>query len=325
MKGLLPLAVAALLLAGCAHAPAAAPASSPSATGIPTAASHLNPAAPSPSAASTPSSAPPTRPSSGSIHGVVVDEAVRPLAANVTLVERNQIQATQGGAFRFDGLAAGVYNLKVRARGYEPQNLVASTESADEVRVQLTALRGTQPYNTTLHFHGTIECAMEALIITPSCDTLLSDPAVGGPAVFKANYSALLPVDPYWKTVVTDVSFDPNASPLLQGLHVTVRGAHNASALANYQQYGRFSGAKPFQFRIEPGQSYTDGTSPVPENTTVFKMDVYPQGTGYHAVCAPPGGTTCFLGVGAGQNVEFDLYMTVFYVTPAPAGFTYLH
>jgi hypothetical protein len=33
-------------------------------------------------------------------------------------------------------------------------------------------------------------------------------------------------------------------------------------------------------------------------------------------------GSECFLGVGAGKDVQFDLYMTVFYVQKAPDGFT---
>jgi hypothetical protein len=321
-KGLAALALAALLLAGCSTPPAQGTSSSSTShsSPAPPAAAHSVPSSASPATASrAPAS---TRPSSLSIHGVVVDEAIHPLAANVTLVERSETQATAGGAFRFDRLAAGVYTLLVRAHGYEPQNLVVSSESQDEVRVQLAALRGTQPYNVTVHFHGFLECAMEALIITPSCDALLSDPRVGAPPVFRSNYSVLLPVDPYWKTVVADLAFDPGASPLLQGFHVTVRGAHNESSLGTYEQYGRFSGDKPFQVRIEPGQEYPDGTSAVPQNTTVFKFDAYPQGTAYHTVCVP-GTATCFLGVGVGQNVEFDLYMTVFYVAPAPDGFRF--
>ncbi|MEA3143582.1 MAG: Carboxypeptidase regulatory-like domain [Thermoplasmata archaeon] len=319
-KGLLALVVAAAILSGCAHAPSQGTTAAASPLDAPTGAAHSNGSSPTAAPSAAPSAAP--RPNSGAIHGVVVDEAVRPLAANVTLVERDETQVTVGGSFRFDRLAAGIYTLKVRAPGYVPQNLVVSTEGDDAVRIQMAALRGARAYNTTMHFHGHIECAMEALIITPSCDTLLADPRVGGPSLFKANFSALLPLDPSWRTVVADVAFDPASAPLLDGLHVTVRGSHNSSALAEYEQYGRFSGAQPFQFRVEPGMSYPDGTSAVPENTTLFKMDVYPQGMGYHAACVPPGeGGTCFLGVGAGQDFEFDLYLTVFYVDPAPAGF----
>lgn len=290
------LAAVALLLAGCAHAPALA---------TPPTADSLNLRV--------------------TIHGVVVDPALRPLAANVTVVETNQTQSTQDGAFRFVDLAPGVHALRVTATGFLGQTLTISPEAAaSEVRVVLEPIPGLAPYNLTLHFHGFIECALEALIITPSCDTLLADPRVGGPTLFNTSTSAMVPVDTAWKTVVADLVFDPSADPTFPGFHVTVRGAHDDDALASYQQYGRFEGTKPFQFRIEPGQTYPDGTSAVPANTTRFKMDVYPEGLGYNKVCDPSGMFfDCALGVGAGQNVEFDLYVTLFYVSGAPKDFKF--
>ncbi|HUR62543.1 MAG TPA: carboxypeptidase-like regulatory domain-containing protein [Candidatus Thermoplasmatota archaeon] len=291
-----PLAVA-LLLAGCAHAPG--PEASQTTTDL--LASRLD------------------------IHGVVVDEGLRPLSANVTLVETNETQATEDGVFRFDDLAPGVHGLRVSSFGFRTQLLTVSPEmAADEVRIVLEALPGLVPYNQTLHFHGFMECALEALIITPSCDTLLTDPRVGGPMIFPSNTSAVFPVQNAWRTVLADLVFDPDASPALQGLHVTVRGGQDDDALASYEQYGRFDGSAPFQFRIEPGQTYRDGTSAVPANTTVFVMDVYPEGLGYGEVCDPSETFNCFLGVGAGQNIEFDLYVTTFYVDPAPQDFKFV-
>jgi hypothetical protein len=261
------------------------------------------------------------------IHGVVVDEAVHPLNATVSILETGQSQPTgSGGAFRFDNLRPDVYFLTARADGFHSKTLSVTPEAAaaDSLRFVLEAMPTNVPYNTTVHFRGHIECALETLILSPSCDSLLTDPSVHQHAVFSTNSSTLLLVDNNWKTVVTDVVFDPGTQPALDGLRITVRGSHNVSSLGAYQQYGRFNASHPFTFRIEPGATYPDGTGgPVPENTTVFKFDVYPQSKEWHKVCeVPPVGSECFLGVGAGKDVQFDLYMTVFYVQKAPDGFT---
>jgi hypothetical protein len=264
-----------------------------------------------------------------SIHGVVLDEALHPLAATVTILETNATQATgPGGAFRFDGLRPDVYLLTARSAGFRPETLSVMPDTAgDELRFQLQDNPTDAPYNTTLHFRGILECALEVLIISPSCDTLITSPqGLGHPelGLFNSTNSVTTDVQDGWKTVVTDVVFDTSSQPLLDGLRVTVQGTHNQSALGTYQQYGRFNDTKSFTFRLEPGATYPEDTGgPVPQNTTAFRFDVYPQSKGWHAVCAPPGSGTCFLGVGFGMNVQFDLYITTFYGQPAPDGFTF--
>src|SRR5688572_2997273 len=57
----------------------------------------------------------------GLIRGIVVDDAIRPVAgANVTLTPGGQTaRTTANGTFGFDGLAAGSYFLAVELYGYE--------------------------------------------------------------------------------------------------------------------------------------------------------------------------------------------------------------
>lgn len=260
-----------------------------------------------------------------SIRGVVVDAGIHPLNnATVTILETNQtLRVSPGGLFRFEGLRPDTYILTARATSYRAQTLSVTPETAkDELRFQLDVIPGAVTYNETARFHGNIQCALEVLILSPSCDSVLTI-IPGAPSVFNTTSNALLPVEDGWRTVVVDVVFDPAAQPAMDGLRVTTLGSHNASSLGNYQQYGRFHDAKPFTFRIEPGQNYTDDTAgPVPSNTTVFRFEVLPQSIAWHAVCVPPGSATCFLGVGVGHDVSFDLYITTFYGKPAPTGFT---
>ncbi|MCA1811587.1 MAG: hypothetical protein LC623_06200, partial [Halobacteriales archaeon] len=136
------------------------------------------------------------------------------------------------------------------------------------------------------------------------------------------NNTSVISVDVQdgWKTIVGDLVFN-TTQPLLDGLRVTVQGSHNQTGLGTYEQYGRFEGQHSFTFRVEPGASYPDGTAgEVPQNTTSFRFNVYPHSHAWHTACIA--GVACFLGVGAGLNVEFDLFVTVFYGAPAPEGFT---
>lgn len=135
----------------------------------------------------------------------------------------------------------------------------------------------------------------------------------------------LILTEPDWKTIVLDFAFERPAPATYDGFHFTLRSPGDSEQLNEYQQYAQFSGQASFTERLTPDTAYDGGTAgPLPGNATLFKLDAYPMGYGYHAVCDPTGANGCFLGVGAGANMEFEVIVTVFYVAPAPAGFTRL-
>jgi hypothetical protein len=217
-------------------------------------------------------------------------------------------------------VVAGTYFLRARAAGHHEQTLTIDAERArDPVRFVLEAIPAEQVHQVTTHFRGRIECALEAGIISPSCDSAITHG--GGPALFEANQTTLVGVKPGWRSVVGDLVFDAASEPGIDGLRVTVRGALDAGDSGSYEQYGRFNDTRSFTFRLEPGGTYPDGTEPVPGNTTAFEFAVYPQSHLWHATCdagVPP----CLLGVGFGTDIEFDLYVTAFYGKAAPEGWS---
>jgi hypothetical protein len=309
------LLVAALVLAGCAGN--AAPSTE---TQQPTTTTQSTTAT-----TSTTSQPPSSSPKVMVIQGLVVDEGVRPLAgATVTILELNRTQVTgAGGTFRFEGLVPTTYFVRATAPEYSTQTLSIDPVRAEEVlKFQLTATPRSLAYNQTFHFQGHIQCALEVLIISPSCDSLLTDPRVGGPALFNDTSVTYVPVLQGWQTIVVDVVFNPEEQPLLDGIRLTVRGSYDSENFGTYQQYGRFFSPEPFTFRIEPNGTYDKGDAPVPANTTQFQFNAYPHSKGYHTVCAPAPASLCLLGVGTGLDVSFDLYLTVFYVEAAPEGWT---
>ena len=103
----------------------------------------------------------------GAISGVVVDEAIRPLAGvNVTLLGP-QVQATTDdqGLFLFDGLAPGLYTLSAAAPMFLPVQTTAEAKVGEtaKVRMVLAADATPRPYHTVLKFEGFIEASFGAL------------------------------------------------------------------------------------------------------------------------------------------------------------------
>jgi hypothetical protein len=256
------------------------------------------------------------------ITGLVESDAFVPLPlANVSIPELGLRTATnQAGRFTFPDVAPSVYNVVAEAAGYASQTQVARPE-VTALSFILQRAAPTQPYNVTLPFHGLLECASETLIISGPCDAVVQ--YGGGPAVFQNNSAFPFRTDLAWQTMVIDLEFDASGNPGIDGLRETLRGQNDTASLGTYQQYGRFHDSQSFSVRVEPGGNYTDGDAPVPANVTSFKLEIYPQGMGYHQVC-DPGSGQCFLGLGGAVNMRFDLFVTLFYVDPAPAGFTLL-
>lgn len=260
------------------------------------------------------------------IAGLVQDEAFAPVAgANVTLRLVDRTGTTDAaGSFRFEDLPPSPYIVDVEAPGFEPATLTAEPQpgggnaSLSFVLVRPVSLR---PSVSVEHFRGTYECAFEAAIIPGSCDVLLEET---GQSPFEDVSTFQLGLNRNWQSIAVDVDFDLSANPGLAGLRLVVRGLNDADRLNDYQQYGRFGGSQPFTAILDVGETYEDGDGPLPGNLTALELVVYPQGHGYHAVCEPTGDVGCFLGVGAGIDVQFDVYVSVFYNQKAPEGYTLL-
>jgi hypothetical protein len=113
----------------------------------------------------------------GVIRGVVVDEAIRPLAgAKVTLKGETTGEAVTGetGVFGFDDLAAGTYFLTIHKQGYadtqQSAEVVAGVAEPDVVKVLLTAQPGTLASFEVYHFAGFLECNVVIPFFFFPCD-----------------------------------------------------------------------------------------------------------------------------------------------------------
>lgn len=97
----------------------------------------------------------------GAIVGVVVNEAIRPIAfANITIAgTETRTMADAAGGFAFADLTPGTYFLTASAPGYydaQTSTDVVAGEAAT-VRISLLADLRARPYHETLHFNGFFE------------------------------------------------------------------------------------------------------------------------------------------------------------------------
>lgn len=249
------------------------------------------------------------------LSGVVVSPAIVPIeGATIALLELNITAVTDAtGAYEFLGIPAGPHRANVSAPNHAPKQVLLQGDD----RIVLEPVQPTVPYTQLYTFRGIIECAFEALIISPSCDTAIV--FAGGPELFDQNFTHEFYTELGWESMVFDVVFDGDANPGLDGLRATLRGGNENSVGGEYQQFGRVIGQDTFTFLVEPGGEYLDGTGPVPGNVTDISLEMYPHSHLWH-----PGGVG-LLGLGAGVDVEYDVYVTVFYVDKAPLGYSFLN
>src|SRR5687768_17022895 len=162
------------------------------------------------------------------IVGVVQDASFAPVAGaevSIRLVGETAVTDASGG-FRFDGLAPSAYLVDVNATGFQPATLTAEPATASNASLSFILVRppSLRPALVVDHFRGILQCASEALIISPSCDSAASA-LPSQPHVFNDTSDFGLAIEPNWSAVVVDVDFDPGSHPGLDGLRLAVRGA----------------------------------------------------------------------------------------------------
>lgn len=114
----------------------------------------------------------------GILRGVVVDDAIRPVAdAQVELRGTGRsAQTTVDGLFGFDGLDAGTYFVDVSKVGHvgvqQSADVVAGVADPPIVRVLLTIDATYQPYVQVLTYEGYIECTTSVLVLCGAPNTL---------------------------------------------------------------------------------------------------------------------------------------------------------
>jgi hypothetical protein len=283
----------------------------------------------------------PTQSVPATVLGRIADDEARPLGdMQVTLVEATEVRMTdENGSFAFEGVAPGTYTLVATHPEYE--DVVRSVQLApgDVVRLNLTTsqLPDFRPFSETLTFRGKYDCAAEYLIITGDCGiafetvscaagSCTSDP------VFSEAYQFKFEVRERWETILLELAWTSSLGNGLDGMRMYLENTNVSAQGGHAKKVGRVdSDDNPMALRIDRGTVRTDADfydstterAFVPDEASEQQVRVFPKGQAWQTtrtICEPTRG--CLLGVGAGVNIDFDVYVTVFYNMRAPDEFS---
>ena len=136
--------------------------------------------------------------STGIIRGVIVDQAIRPLAnASVTLTPGGHATtSTADGRFGFDGLEPGTYFLLATRQGHEEAqastDVVAGVLDPPIVRILLTVIPSQQPYVEAFSYDAFITCGAAIVLTSVGCNTFPDlGEALGDSVYFHFNFDVL--------------------------------------------------------------------------------------------------------------------------------------
>ena len=117
----------------------------------------------------------------GVIRGVVVNEAVVPIAGVLVEVDGQGLQATtdENGLFGFDGLEAGTYFLALSKIGHVPVqtgvDVVAGESAPPVLRVRMLQDLENQPYSATTPHRGYYQCGLSFVVVCGAPNVLTGD------------------------------------------------------------------------------------------------------------------------------------------------------
>lgn len=282
--------------------------------------------------AATPTPTP--EPQFGDIQGLVIDEEFQPVAGAQVFVVEVDVETTTAadGTFAFRDIEAG----PVTVRSFEAKHATAESrvvvpaDGTVEVELRMPVLPEYAPHNLTTIFDGKFDCAHEVPIWTGDC-MILYTTYVGDDPVTEETHEFMMSIGPRWHTVVLEMTWDEPATNQLDGMRLYLEHK-NLTSEGHSVKVARADGPEsPLRLEIPAGVPHESAdVYPGTETPAQLAADgedalirVFPRGQFYEytsQVCDEDG--RCFLGVGAGLDIRFTVYATVFYNEPAPDGFT---
>jgi hypothetical protein len=278
----------------------------------------------------------------GAIVGVVVDEAIRPVAdAKVTLqgaAAGDQTKTTDAqGRFAFGNLEPGTYFLKVTSLLHSPAQTsaeaVAGVENPPVVRIQLERLFAQNPYSELLKFDGFLACAY-AIGVSSTCvndytrivgERCTSPPAppactsqCAGGCLRDYNLSEaggnireyVSSVGPGWQSIIFEETWTPTSEAGKNlGFTVSYFGRPNAG-----HWFGSTNGPNPIRLQLDVGVEHGSASY-----------------AGDEPAIIPPEGYDeifTFFGAGSGSvviNQKFEAFQTSFYYGIPPEGWSFVN
>lgn len=259
--------------------------------------------------------------STGVIRGVVVDEAIRPVAgAMVSLTggASKEATSTDQGTFGFDGLPAGTYFLTVSKPGYfdaqQSAEVAPGVAEPPITKVQLIVDADSLPYVEAYVFSGFVEC------MTPNVALcgLLND--LAGSNLTQDNNQVVYPLTNVPSWVQTEMVWD---STQAAGTSMSVMYSYfNGCADAVFYCDHEVSGTSPLL--LVANQTVIDTIGLGTEEDLYIRTFTEPvEGTKQCLPELPEVGTACPGPAGLTLEQGFEYYTHIFYGYQPPEGWRF--
>ncbi len=270
-----------------------------------------------------------TAPLTGAIVGVVVDNAVKPIAeATVALPlpsGREEATTDAMGRFGFDGLPAGSYVLEISKAGYRAVQFTARVDvgvaQPPLAKVRLEPHLVEEPYAELYKLAGFLSCGYASLITNPCVWDYTVLAVAGGFSDetqqlnnLSGNTRDLITqVAPGWQALVFELSWEPSLQGTAEQMGITVShperqaGHRYASAISTSPGHLRISAGLP-----GPGaQNDGSGEDFVPREGRALQtlIDAGPASNGL------PGFVI---------NQDFEFFQSNFYYGAPPEGWSFV-
>lgn len=267
----------------------------------------------------------------GVLLGVVVDEAIRPIAGAAVRLALPDGSLKEGatddtGRFAFGSLNPGTYFLTVYHPSYSEAKTSAEVAAGDDeppvLRVQLTRLFSQDPYSELFTFDGYLACS----ISFPVGTTCINDytrlagmvPGCQGGCLRDYNVSKtagnireyVSSVGPGWQQLVFESTWTPTFSGLAQGLTISVSYFTRPTAS---HFYAGTSMANPLRLQVDVGV-IAEGQNLEPEL-------ILPEGQDDLFVFFNDGGGPGSLTL----NQRFQSFQTAFHYGLPPEGWSFVN
>lgn len=130
----------------------------------------------------------------GVIRGVVVDEAIRPIAGVTVSAKSGSLAPVstvtgEDGFYGFDGLQPGTWFMTANRTGYFPtqasSEVVAGVAEPPVVKIQLVRDVANLPYAVLNKFEGYLECGLSVIALCGAADAVTNDRFAGTVVVDK--------------------------------------------------------------------------------------------------------------------------------------------
>jgi hypothetical protein len=219
----------------------------------------------------------------GSIRGVVVDEAIRPIARVHVRMEGRNLTADEQGRFAIGDVAPGTHFVQASADGYLPTQTSALVEAGkvSDLRIALASDLSPKPFHDTMKFKGFIQASVG--IATYATDLFANDTGLSLCAC-----TLYFQLDPTVKTVVYEAAWTealpPPTGPSqfyweVEGVEAeNIQSAYEASPILHHLPAAQWPNVTHMQARLTGPAEWVESNQEFQMFVTLFHQADAPKG-----------------------------------------------